>query len=377
MSKNKQHASRQSDDSESLALRIEANQNELLKSFMDLVWNDMTSLKTDIESVKHTVSTLMDDNLGLTQKVKHLERKLKVSDGLLTQAKKKIEQQDVKLLHLQARSMRDNLVFGGIDEKENENWHETEAKMKNFLKQELRMPNVDDIIIERAHRIGPKMNDRPRNIVAKFGLSSVKDSVFRYVKNLKGKKQFSVQEQLPAEITECRKRLWNKYKTAKADPTNKVKWSLDKLIVNGQTFTAKDDKHEIDPSADDEYVQIVHMPNEVLDNSTYAGHAARLSHKVSVATVLGNLLKDRVIANADHNIYAWRTGRSTTRKEGFSDDGEHGAGHRLLKMLQEKDVTDVIVITTRWFGGKHSGPKRFDTIRKCASDALEKLSEHK
>ena len=60
-------------------------------------------------------------------------------------------------------------------------------------------------------------------------------------------------------------------------------------------------------------------------------------------------------------------------KEGCNDDGEYGAGTRLLKMLREAEADNVIVITTRWFGGKHSGPKRFEIIEKCASEALKTL----
>jgi putative IMPACT (imprinted ancient) family translation regulator len=110
--------------------------------------------------------------------------------------------------------------------------------------------------------------------------------------------------------------------------------------------------------------------------STFQGHAAPLAHGVSVDAVLGKLLKNRAIASADHNIYAYRTGKDRNLKEGFSDDGEPGAGKRLLEMLQNEETTNAVVVCTRWFGGVHIGPKRFDHITECAKVALSKLHLH-
>jgi putative IMPACT (imprinted ancient) family translation regulator len=60
-------------------------------------------------------------------------------------------------------------------------------------------------------------------------------------------------------------------------------------------------------------------------------------------------------------------------KESCSDDGEHGAGSHLLRLLRQEQAEDVIVICARWFGGVHIGPKRFDYINGCAKEALSKL----
>ena len=359
-------AQKTAEESQSLAQKIEMNQSKLLESFLDMV-------KTDVDSLKESVGKLMTDNIRLTEQVNSLEKRLQITEGLLVQARKKMTQQEEKIIDLQARSMRDNMIFRGIDESENESWQDTETNLRNFLKNELKLPNADNIAIDRAHRMGSKLPDKPRNIVAKFANSAAKGQIFANVKNLREKKQFSIQEQFPPEINERRKQLWSTYKAAKAIPGNTVKWSMDKLIVNGQVKTAKDEQHELSPPTTCKDVEITHAPSQLLDGSTYAGHAAKLSHNVSVPDVIANLLRDRVIANADHNIYAYRFGRSQNIKEGCNDDGEHGAGARLLKMLRDTSADNVIVITTRWFGGKHSGPKRFQIIEDCATKALDML----
>ena len=61
--------------------------------------------------------------------------------------------------------------------------------------------------------------------------------------------------------------------------------------------------------------------------------------------------------------------------EGFSDDGEQGASHKLLKLLQEKSESNVMVIVTWVYGNKHLGPKRFDFIKDNANEALTLLND--
>ena len=79
-------------------------------------------------------------------------------------------------------------------------------------------------------------------------------------------------------------------------------------------------------------------------------------------------------ASAEHNIYAYRVETpSGSIREYSEDDGEHNAGYKLLKLLRDKDLTNVMVVCTRWFGGKHLGKDRFDHIETVAADALDKL----
>jgi putative IMPACT (imprinted ancient) family translation regulator len=54
-----------------------------------------------------------------------------------------------------------------------------------------------------------------------------------------------------------------------------------------------------------------------------------------------------------------------------SDDGETAAGGRLAHLLQILEVTNVLVVVTRYFGGIHLGPDRFKHINQAARNALE------
>ncbi len=37
--------------------------------------------------------------------------------------------------------------------------------------------------------------------------------------------------------------------------------------------------------------------------------------------------------------------------EHYEDDGEFGAGNRILEFLQKNDICDEVVCVTRWYGG--------------------------
>ena len=112
----------------------------------------------------------------------------------------------------------------------------------------------------------------------------------------------------------------------KQDRNNKVSWSVYKLIVNGQVFSAKDDFQNIIPETDiDDTIDVMHTEHLSDSGSTFIGHAAEITRSESVAAVLANILQDRIFATATHNIYAYRIGRTTNIKEECRDDGEHGS----------------------------------------------------
>lgn len=82
------------------------------------------------------------------------------------------------------------------------------------------------------------------------------------------------------------------------------------------------------------------------------------------------LESDKRIRNATHNITAWRIRGEGIGHQQFNDDGETGAGSRLLQLMQSMDLWDSMVVVTRWYGGAHLGSKRFRLITSVASDAF-------
>jgi putative IMPACT (imprinted ancient) family translation regulator len=95
-----------------------------------------------------------------------------------------------------------------------------------------------------------------------------------------------------------------------------------------------------------------------------------ISRADDVPLIMASLLKDKSLASATHNMFAYSVGGGIGFKEGLNDDGEHGGARKILNILQKHNVQNKIVIVTRWYGGSHIGPKRFDAIAKCTTDIL-------
>lgn len=82
--------------------------------------------------------------------------------------------------------------------------------------------------------------------------------------------------------------------------------------------------------------------------------------------------RSRAFHDATHHCSAWILGAE--RREHSSDAGEpHGtAGAPILRAIQAADLTDVLVIVTRYFGGTKLGKGNLArAYHTCASEALE------
>ena len=336
----------------------------------------LSFVNKDLGKLQDSVTTLVNDNIQYKNEIRCLEKRLRLSEGLIAQLRTKLMQQDEEILDLKCRSMRENVVIRGIDETPGETWNDTREKVVSFVNNKLQVADFTVNDIDRAHRLGKKSADHSRPIVAKINSADAKSSLFQNVKKLSGEenKKFVIHDQLPPEVQERRKRLMPLFKQSKENKTNKVSWSVDKLIVNGHVHSGKDDFQHINPVTDiDDTIDVKHTDHKLEEGSTFIGHAAEISKTESVASVLANILQDQVLGTATHNIYAYRIGRSANIKEGCRDDGEHGAGSRLLKFLREANMTNAMVVVSRFFGGKHMGPRRFEVIQECAEQALELL----
>ena len=140
---------------------------------------------------------------------------------------------------LQCRSMRDNLLFTGIDEPtlvEGET-EDTEKTLYSFLATEMNIH--EKIAFHRVHRMGTREreNGGPRPIVAKFERFKDREYVrFQAPKTLRGK-LYGVREQFPKVVEDQRKRLYPEAKRARADSKqNKVRLVRDRLFINGSEY---------------------------------------------------------------------------------------------------------------------------------------------
>lgn len=96
--------------------------------------------------------------------------------------------------------------------------------------------------------------------------------------------------------------------------------------------------------------------------SKYAVSGASANSKVEALSVIKQLCNKKKFAKATHNTWALIQSDGTQLK---NDDGESGAGLIILRMLEEKEHFERIVIVSRWYGGVHLGGDRFRHVKRC------------
>lgn len=144
-----------------------------------------------------------------------------------------------QLLDLQARSMRDNLLFFNISEcqtREERMGEDCVAKILEFCETKLDITGAKDIKIDRAHRLGSFKNDKTRPIVVKFNYFQDKVNVKKQASDKLRNTSFRVSDQYPKEIQDRRRALYPAFAQAKGQGRKAV-LSYDKLYIDGNMYS--------------------------------------------------------------------------------------------------------------------------------------------
>lgn len=106
--------------------------------------------------------------------------------------------------------------------------------------------------------------------------------------------------------------------------------------------------------------------------SKFYSYAFPLENEDKVKDIITKLKKEH--HSARHHCYAWRLGTEEIRYRA-NDDGEPSstAGKPILGQLQSFDVTNILIVVVRYFGGTLLGVSGLiNAYRNSAADALNK-----
>ena len=162
----------------------------------------------------------VNDNLS-KQKQKHKED--------INELWKDNDQLCERLRDLEDRSRRDNRRIDGIAELENETWEQTEEILHNLFKEKLELENIS---VERAHRVGNKGKNDKRTIVLKSASFKDKLKIISEARKLKGT-NISINEDYSKETLEIRKEKWKEVKELRKNGTYAI-LVYDKVVIKGK-----------------------------------------------------------------------------------------------------------------------------------------------
>lgn len=182
---------------------------------------DADTFRYDIKHSKSELKSLNEKCEILRSSNKHCESKIKTMND--------------KMLDLEDRSMRENLMFYGIQESEPE---DCEAVVKKFCEDRLMMQDASGLVFDRVHRLGGPNSRKPRPVVAKFHYYKQREQVrqksFDMRADLK-QTNHGVGIQWPKQVLEARKSLYPIMQREKAKGST-VRMVRDKLFINGQEY---------------------------------------------------------------------------------------------------------------------------------------------
>ncbi|KAI8520103.1 hypothetical protein Bbelb_033600 [Branchiostoma belcheri] len=179
-------------------------------------------------------------------------------------------------------------------------------------------------------------------------------------------------------VERVREFLMEKGERDQTGPTRSAKETCEQEDVEGTVTVvmspaSSDTGSDLSPVQDEELPPIHHGEPITDKRSTFQAHLAHLVSVRQVKQVQGKLMENKKIANATHNILAYRIyceDRNSFLQD-CDDDGETAAGGRMLHIMELLDVRNVLVIVSRWYGGILLGPDRFKHINNCTRNILD------
>lgn len=216
--------------------QVTINVNELDKQ-VEYVQSQIINYDQSISTYSELCDDVISENTENKKTIDNLSRKIAAIEAQQENIKTKQQQTEEKLTEVQWRSMRENLIFTGIDEDETDVYNENcEEKLCEFFSSKLNIH--DEMPLDRVHRLGKYKGQQPfpRPIIAKFHRFRDRERVrFAAPETLKGTK-YGVREQFPVEIENKRKVLYPIMKKARENSDNKVRLVRDKLFINNVEY---------------------------------------------------------------------------------------------------------------------------------------------
>ena len=387
-------------DSDGLQTKLQVNQEQTDQQSINIskVTSDITTMKKEIQSASANLEALQVEQATNKCIMQRQSNQLKTINSKVAMLTKKSMEKNITISNLEGDC--------GKDEKVKEN-------VLEFLRTTLEI-DAEEHEIFVAHRTGKHKDDqkRPRLIVARLKYE-LKERIFENIKNLKGKTnsknaKYYINKQLPDSIIEQKRKIKQQIQAQKAKDKHlpiqqrsdiEVKHSV--VLIDGTPAKDPMPPIEIDDMYPDKAekekqnkVKLIAADPRSEGNSDFFAYAARTHqlHEVRRAYKKVRLLHPR----ADHVIAAY----SVRNYRGYQDDGEHGAGVKLINTLdppvrkdddpnENEDETDdegftkvnrkrndplnISVFVVRNFGGLHMGAERFKIIKNIAIEAVNRM----
>ncbi len=109
-----------------------------------------------------------------------------------------------KVIDMEDRSRRDNLVIDGLSDVQGESKKDSESKARDFMQKTMKIHNAQKLCLSRVHRLGQYRPNKTRPTIIKFDLYKQREAVWNGRSNLPNKSSYSIKENFSKETDEAR-----------------------------------------------------------------------------------------------------------------------------------------------------------------------------
>ena len=203
------------------------------------ITDQVNTMNTNINCLETKMESIEDSRKFDSKSLDLLQAKQKQIDDIMQKMQKLEADQKEKLIDLQCREMRDNLIFYNFKEERGETDKDCIEKLYRLMENELEIESARTIQFHRVHRMGRFNRNKTRPIVAKFAFYPDRERVRGAAKKLEGT-SYSIGQQFPKEVQDRRRVLVPMMKKAKNEG-KEAYISVDKLYIDETQYVVKSD----------------------------------------------------------------------------------------------------------------------------------------
>lgn len=320
---------------------------------------------------------------GVIDQIDDHDEKLQMLVGMVVRQDQQIQALTSQINSAHASRCHKNIIINGIVETQGEN---TIHEVAHFLKQTLKIQAK--ISIKFARRMG-KGQYKP--MLVKLQNANDKAVIFQNLDKLreinKSKdRPFFVTDHLP-EAWAKRKRFFHHLKQQNRKLPQDQRYTTqvkdNNIFFNDQEFkpllTVPTVSQFLGLSKERKRIirdlQVIAGGEDTQKESIFISYASQVFSAKEAENYYYHV---RLInPEATHLMCAFRLpGSDFIKSQGYVDDGEHGGGRLLMRLLNNGKHNNCAVFMARYYGGTHLGQQRFSIIEKVALIALKNLSTH-
>lgn len=211
---------------------IEKTMSDMCQKLVKL--DSIEQLVSDTQATIQNLTSSVDQVRTLAQTAMQEVTKCNQAIEVLSAKTKEIDILKEKLIQGECYSRRDNLIFEGIREQNDE---DCEAKIMDILVTNLKILDARNRIkFTRVHRLGGQLPYKTRPIIVKFHFFKDRQEVWSLRRRLKGT-DIWMSEDFPVEIRNRRQVLQPIYQKALGRSDVRASLVADKLFLNRQMYT--------------------------------------------------------------------------------------------------------------------------------------------